>query len=242
MWVGEPPTVSQGFRDPGQEGQRGFHSDALNHSQLLRFLKGPPWCGPKRRPRCGNLCRGGVAGRGPSPGVLRNALQRDARGMQRQHGTGTKPRSSGARFLTTGKPARRGAAGVPRGAAGCPRGVLPSAAWLFWDPGEGQVPDVPHREILFQTTRLASHSPSNVIPHQAEATETRDTPRRPVLFPPCGRVLSQEGGCGSVPPRHICTERLLRRAIPPSGGGSLNGPQEPEAEECAGCQAHCEAG
>lgn len=138
--------------------------------------------------------------------------------------------------------ARRGAAGVPRGAAGCPRGVLPSAAWLFWDPGEGQVPDVPHREILFQTTRLASHSPSNVIPHQAEATETRDTPRRPVLFPPCGRVLSQEGGCGSVPPRHICTERLLRRAIPPSGGGSLNGPQEPEAEECAGCQAHCEAG
>lgn len=51
MWVGEPPTVSQGFRAPGQEGQRGFHSDALNHSQLLRFLKGPPWCGPKRRPQ-----------------------------------------------------------------------------------------------------------------------------------------------------------------------------------------------
>lgn len=33
--------------------------------------------------------------------------------------------------------------------------VLPSAAWLFWDPGEGQVPDVPQRQISFQMTRLA---------------------------------------------------------------------------------------
>lgn len=187
MWVGEPPTVSQGFRAPGQEGQRGFHSDALNHSQLLRFLKGPPWCGPKRRPRRGNLCRGGVAGRGPSPGVLRNALQRDARGMQRLHGTGTKPRSSGARFLTTGKllgEGRLGCLGVPQGAL---------AEFSLQRPGYfGTLERAKFQ--MYHTERSCFRRQGWPVTHQAMSFLTKQRQPRPGTPPGVGALSSVREG------------------------------------------------
>lgn len=138
----------------------------------------------------------------PLPRGTSQRLQRGARGMQRRHGTGTKPRSSGARFLTTGKllgEGRLGCLGVPQGAL---------AEFSLQRPGYfGTLERAKFQ--MYHTERSCFRRQGWPVTHQAMSFLTKQRQPRPGT-PPGVRCsfLRAEGSFhrkGAVDPCHLDT-------------------------------------